>query len=117
MQGEDHDRETARFSLPRQTIQRAAYLGETVAPTDALVRGFVDEIAPAVNLMARAREVAESFAAISATAWSQTKAQLRGPALAAAPPENAMEAEITATWCAPETLAGIESYLEKTLKK
>lgn len=108
--------EILRFALPRHTVQRAAYLGETVPPADAVVRGFVDEVTPAGELATRAREVASSFASIPAAAWSQTKAQLRGPALAAAPPENALEAEITATWCAPETLAGIEAYLEKTLR-
>jgi enoyl-CoA hydratase len=62
--------------------------------------------------------VAQELAALPAPAFAVTKAQIRGPIaerLAARGAE--IDREVTALWCADDTLARVRDYVARTLTK
>jgi enoyl-CoA hydratase/carnithine racemase len=110
--------EVVRFALPPRYLAEVLLSGATYDSDDALQRGWVDELAAPEGLMANAMKVALEFAALSPTAFTQTKMQIRqtvSERLAAS--GEATDKEVTAIWTAPETLNYINAYVARTLKK
>ena len=81
-------------------------------------RGLVDEIVNAEELLDRACEVAERFAAIGPASFRMTKRQLRQPALdrIGAGIEE-MDPEIEEIWKDRATHKAIRRYVQETLGK
>jgi enoyl-CoA hydratase len=69
--------ELARDRLTRSELHRATLLAQIYAPDDALRAGYVDEVVPADQLLARAKAEAARLGALPASAYRATKARLR----------------------------------------
>lgn len=108
--------EIMRCATAPQYFEEAIFSGTTYPPPQALERGFVHEIVEPDTLIDRAVTVAKTLAALSPLAFAQTKRQTREPAL-----ERMDDAETAAAveriWTAPDTLARIRDYVERTLRK
>jgi enoyl-CoA hydratase len=108
--------EIMRCALAPQYFEEAIFSGATYSPPDAVSRGLVHEIVEADHLIERALAAAKTLAALPPVAFGLTKRQAReaflrrftGPQL---------EAAIERIWTAPETLASIRAYVERTLRK
>ena len=108
--------EIMRCALPPQHLEDVLWSGATYAPAEATVRGLVHEVADSDTLLARALGCAKALAALPPAAFALTKRQTRGPAfeqIAA----DANRAEVEQIWTAPDTLARIEDYVRRTLRK
>ena len=69
--------ELARDRLTRTELHRATLLAQIYTPEDAQRAGYVDEVVPADQLLARAKAEASRLAALPATAYRATKTRLR----------------------------------------
>ena len=92
--------------------------GATQIPEAAAERGWVDEIAEPAALMDNAVAAAQTLAALSPTAFAQTKRQIRQPVTERLQGEGrAIDAAVTEIWTAPETLDRVRDYVARTFKK
>ena len=104
--------------MPAEYLAEFAYSGATYMTDDALECGWIDEIAEPEELLEDALAVAEELAALPAAAFALTKAQIRGPVterLAVSGEE--IDREVTALWCADDTLARVRDYVARMLTK
>jgi len=111
--------EVMRFATPPAFFAETILSGATYDPEIALARRMVDELAdgPAA-LLDRAVAAAETLAALSPSAFAQTKQQLRQPAIDALERHGRrIDAAVEEVWTAPETLAYIRDYVARTFKK
>jgi enoyl-CoA hydratase len=110
--------EIVRFVLAPGRFEHAIFSGATFPPEEALAQGFVDTVVEPTELLERAVAAAQALAAISPAAFALSKRQTRQPARdrweADCP---RFDAEIEATWCAPEAFARIADYVARTLKR
>lgn len=81
--------ELARARLANEWIGRAVDLATLFSPERAAVVGYLDEVAPSEQLIARAGEVAAEFAGLNMAAFAETKARTREHARQAL--KNALE--------------------------
>lgn len=109
--------EIVRVSTPVEHLQELFYLGETYSAVDAHARGLVDEVVDAEKLPVRALELAKRLARIPAPAFALTKRQLRQPSLDAWKTQTAHEQMVRMAWRDPEILAGVQAFLDSTVKK
>ncbi len=92
--------------------------GETFPAEAAAHRGWINEVVDAPALMARAIVAAQSLAALSPPAFTQTKMQIRAAVSERmAQSGKATDKSVTDIWAAPATLAYIRDYVARTLKK
>jgi len=70
-------------AVPYSSAFRVAVEGRLFEPDDCLALGLVDEVVPAERVVGRALERAQELADVPALAYQQTKAAVRGDALAA----------------------------------
>ena len=110
--------EILRFAVPARVLAEVTYSGATYPSEAALDRGWTDEVAEPAELMQRALAAGQELAEISPAAFAQTKAQMRASvaerfAISGAVTDKA----VTDIWCAPETLARVRGYVERTLSK
>lgn len=87
--------EMCRQRLTPAHFSLAANLSEPYTPERALAAGFLDEIAPAAELMARAQEKAKGLNRLNMGAHNATKARVRAQAMKLM--EEAIEADV-AEW-------------------
>lgn len=110
--------EIMRFVAPPEHLQEILTSGRTFTPDEALQYGLVDELVSSDALLEHALQRAERLGALRPATFAITKRQLRAPTLERfsqkAGPDDALVHE---TWKAPETIAFIENYVERTLKK
>jgi enoyl-CoA hydratase len=109
--------EIMRFAAPVQHLQTLAYRGVTLAADEALERGLIDGVADPERLLDEAITAAQSLAALPASAFRLTKAQLREPALQRMNARATIDAEIQDVWATDRTLAIIRDYIARTFKK
>jgi enoyl-CoA hydratase len=110
--------EVLRFALPPRHLPEFTLGGATYATDAALQRGWVDEAVEPDALLPRALGVARELAALSSPAFAQTKAQIRQTvAERYALSGQATDKAVTDIWCADQTLARINDYVARTLKK
>ena len=69
--------ELARDRLTKTELHRATLLAQIYTPEDAQRAGYVDEVVPADQLLARAKAEASRLGALPATAYRATKTRLR----------------------------------------
>jgi enoyl-CoA hydratase len=106
-----------RATAPRY-FEEVLFSGTTFDPQDAIARGFVHEIVESEMLLDRAVAAAGALAALPPAAFAVTKRQTRQPAFTgSASGGEVTDAEIEQIWTAPETLACIRDYVERTLRK
>jgi enoyl-CoA hydratase len=110
--------EIMRRATAPQYFEDALFSGATFAPQDAIVRGFVHEIVEPEILLERGMAAASALAALPSEAFALTKRQTRQPPFARQSSTGEVtEAEIEQIWTAPETIARIRDYVERTLRK
>lgn len=110
--------EIVRFALPPRHLPEFALTGATYATDLAVQRGWIDEAVEPGALMQRALDVAQALAALAPPAFAQTKMQLRQAASERYAQSGAATDEtVTEIWAAPEALARIRDYVQRTLKK
>jgi enoyl-CoA hydratase/carnithine racemase len=111
--------EIMRLATAPQYFEDALFSGATFAPQDAIARGFVHEIVEPQMLLDRAVAAAGAVAALPSAAFALTKRQTRQLAFTTRPASGAevTDAEVEEIWTAPETLARIRDYVERTLRK
>ncbi|MCE9595375.1 MAG: enoyl-CoA hydratase/isomerase family protein [Planctomycetes bacterium] len=110
--------EIVRRAVAPQHFQEAVYRAANYAGDEALARGFVDELVEPTELLARAKRVAEQLAAIPPANFALTKERLRAPAREFLEPRmKASLAQTIDAWRAPETLAAVRAFVERTLAR
>lgn len=73
--------EVLRQRLTRAHFERATLLAEVFTPAAAVEAGFLDEVVPEDQLVARSQEVAARLASLDAKAHAVTKDRARAPML------------------------------------
>ena len=110
--------EIMRYAVPPRMLPEVTYSGGTYPTDAALDRGWIDEIAVPAELLEDAVAVAQELAEISPPAFAQTKAQMRAVvAKRYAASGTVTDKAVTDIWCAPDTLARVRDYVERTLRK
>jgi len=110
--------EIVRFAVPAGGLPAFTYLGTTLPPREALAAGLVDEVSEAAGLETRARAVAAQLGRVPPEIFRHTKRSLRAEALERlARREEAADAEALAAWLAPETLARVNEYVSRVLRR
>jgi len=110
--------EIMRHATAPQYFEGAIFSGATYPPTDALVRGLVDELVDPAVLLDRAVAAAQTLAALPPAAFVLTKRQTRQPALERLESVGrAVDVAVEEIWTAPETLERIRDYVAQTFKK
>ncbi|SRR6266542_6782237 len=110
--------EIVRFTVAPQHLATLIYEGETLVADAAAERGFVDAAVDADRLLDDAIAAAGRLAARPAVAFAMTKNQLRAGALERMRDgAERVDPNTQQLWSAPETVAAIRSYVERTLKK
>lgn len=110
--------ETARFAAAPQCFQKLVYSGATLSPEEAVAHGLVDEVADPATLLEEAIANAERLARLPAIAFALTKRQIRQPArtrIETTGPQ--FDSAVEDLWTHPETLAKIQEYVDRTLKR
>jgi len=106
--------EIMRFVAPPNRLQQWIYGGVTFGADEAAASGLVDAAVDADRLEQEAVAAAERLAKLPATAFALTKRRLRSPALERM---RDSDSDARAAWESPATIAAIQSYVERTLKK
>ena len=109
--------EILRFAVPPLYLAEFVYTGATYMADDALECGWIDELAEPDELIEDAISVALELAEISPPAFAQTKTQLRQSVIERVGNGAVTDADVTEIWTAPDTLAHIKDYVERTLGK
>lgn len=109
--------EIMRVAVPPQHIQSLVYRGLTLAADEALQHGLVDTVTDPDRLLDEAVALAQSLAALPASAFALTKAQLREPSLQRMSAGAAIDAAVQDVWASAGTLAAIRDYVARTFKK
>jgi enoyl-CoA hydratase/carnithine racemase len=110
--------EIVRLTVPPRYLAEFTLSGATYATDDALRRGWVDEVAEPEDLIEDAVAVARELSLLSPTAFAQTKMQIRQPVAERVQASGkATDEAVAEIWTAPETLAHIRDYVERTLGK
>lgn len=108
--------EIMRATVAPAFLERLAFAGRNASPEQALAWGLVDELGAPDELMELAWEHARRLAEIPPATFAFSKEQIKRPVLANRRQGAAEEdAKVMAIWTAETTIAGIRSYLERTL--
>jgi enoyl-CoA hydratase len=107
-----------RYATGDVGVADLVYSGVTLLPAEALQRGLVDEVVPDTELLDRAVAKAEQLASVPPAAFVHTKRSLRDRYWAEMDETGRhRDAEMLEIWKAPETMAAIAAYVEKTIGK
>jgi enoyl-CoA hydratase len=110
--------EVMRFSTSPQYFPDIILSAATFPTSEALTRGLIDEVVEPDALMDRALAAAQWLANLTPETFAATKRQIRQPLIDRMTKDGArVDAVATKIWTAPETLALVQSYVAKTLKK
>lgn len=110
--------EILRLTVPADRLQAIIYRGQTCTPDEALANGFVDELAPADDLLDRAVETAARLGRLPAASFALTKRVIRQPSQdRVARYTRAIDQEVLEAWISRDVLAAVEAYVARTLKK
>jgi enoyl-CoA hydratase len=110
--------EIMRHATAPQYFVDAIFSGSTYPPSDAVVRGLVDDLVDPAVLLDRAVAAAKVLAAVPPEAFVLTKRQTRQPALERLESVGrAVDTVVEEIWTAPETLARIRDYVSRTFKR
>lgn len=110
--------ETLRFQLPDKAVQSLVYSGRTLDADAARQLGLIEEVAEPETVLDRAVDAAAQMGSLAGDAFALSKRQIRSAALERMQrlaPE--VDPQVLEIWSRPETLAGIRSFLEKTVGK
>ena len=110
--------EVVRHALSPQRFQSAVTMAATYPPPRALDLGFVDELAPADEVLDRALAVAEQLGAIPTPSFGLTKAAMRKPIVdRLAADAAAHDAGVVPVWQSAEVQAAIRAFMDRTVRR
>lgn len=110
--------EILRFAVPQPNFQELVYTGRTLTPENALHHGLIEQVVKPEELLNRACDVAERFAAIPRKSFRLTKRLMRQPTLERYEKfKHSFDAEAAEIWASHEIHQTIRGYLEKTIGK
>lgn len=110
--------EVVRFAVPPRYLPEFTLGAGTYPSSDALAKGWVDEVVAPGELVSRALAIAQHYAALSPPAFAQAKKQIRqAVAERMARSGEATDKVVTDIWTAPATLEFIRGYVARTLAK
>lgn len=110
--------EIVRFAMAPQSASDILLGGATLTADAAQPYGLVGTVVDADALLAGAIAAAESLASRPAAAFAMTKEQLRAPALERMRAGRVRrDNQVEALWAAPETLAAIRHYVDRTFRR
>jgi enoyl-CoA hydratase len=110
--------EIMRFATAPQYFHSLLYGGATLDPDKAVEQGLLDEVVEPVELLEQAVGVAGKLAALPPAAFALTKSQIRRPVLKRIREEGReFDAAVEKMWADPKTLAAIQDYVARTLKR
>ncbi|HEY2062796.1 enoyl-CoA hydratase/isomerase family protein [Amycolatopsis sp. NBC_01480] len=109
--------EILRCAYGTNPLPGLIYSGATVPGEDALARGLVDEIAPAEEVLGRARELATRLGELPAEAFALTKAQLHRPYHQRIAENRVSDDDsVERMWRSEAALAAVKSYVDRVLR-
>ena len=109
--------EIMRWRLGDPLLGRRVLLADTVPAADAVAARLADELAPADELLERALAVAGTLAAVPPASYALTKAQLQADVRQRIDGRRAAwEPQVAEMWGSQPVLAGIESFVQRTLR-
>lgn len=106
--------EVLRAELAPEVARRMTLAGRNMGPEQALASGVLDELRPAEQVLARAKEMALEFAALPREGYAKIKRQLREVTLARM--EEALRSgrdPLLDSWVAEEGRAASAEHLER----
>ncbi len=110
--------ELAREMFPSTRLNEALYSGRLYRAEECAALGLVDELVEPEALSARALERARELGSIPPASFALTKRLRRLPALETFDRHGARAAaEGLAAWSAPDVLAAVERYVQRTLRR
>ena len=110
--------EIRRFIIPARYLQELIYSGATMRSEEVLKKGLVNELVKPVQLMDRARSIAQRFADIPAPFFAQTKRQIRQPSHERDPGVlKNFAARFAQLWADPATHTAMRAYAGQTFKQ
>ena len=110
--------EVVRHAVAPERFEEVVFGAGLYPPDEARAIGFVSEVVPAGDVLARAVEVAEKLGRVPAATYELIKGAVRRPALeriAAHGPEH--DAAATEGWASDEVRAAIRAFLDRTVSK
>ncbi len=108
--------EIMRFSIPPHELQALIYTGRACGPDEAARRGLVNETVAADQLLTRARQVAQQFAAVPSMVFSGTKKALRADVLTRLRGDRTLD-DVVRHWASADTRGHIQQYLDRVVRK
>jgi enoyl-CoA hydratase/carnithine racemase len=110
--------EIMRHATPPYFFTETILSGATFPADQAAHRGWINHAVEPAQLMKRSLAAAQELAALSPSAFAQTKMQIRQPVTERlAGSGEATDKAVTDIWAAPATLNYIRDYVARTLKK
>jgi enoyl-CoA hydratase/carnithine racemase len=110
--------EIMRGVVPASVLGDMVLSGRTLVPEEARRAGLVDEVVAPEVVETRALEEAARLGALAPSALRITKQQLHAPVLEAiARRRTIADVRVEEVWGAPETLARIRDYVDRTLRR
>jgi enoyl-CoA hydratase len=110
--------EIMRHATPQYFFTETILSGATFPADQAAHRGWINHVVEPAQLMVRSLVAAQELAALSPSAFAQTKMQIRQPVTERlAGSGEATDKAVTDIWAAPATLNYIRDYVARTLKK
>jgi enoyl-CoA hydratase len=110
--------EIVRFAVPPRYLAEVMLTGATYESDAGLTRGWIDQVVEPPDLMNKAMAAAQQLAALSPSAFTQTKKQIRqAVSERLATGGSAADQVVTEIWTEPATLDRIRDYVARTLKK
>ncbi len=103
--------EICRYAMGTSAA-RAALQANTIDIDSASARGWIDEVVPSTDLIARATAIARELGQHSPAAYAATKEQLHRLARAAIDAGAEIDAKVRASWMADETRTRITAFVE-----
>jgi enoyl-CoA hydratase len=110
--------EVMRYSAKAQYLPEMTLTGATYLADEAGERGLVDQVVEPADLMDRALAEATRLAALPATTFAATKAQMHQRVTDHMAQHGArIDARVEEIWTSDETLRNIRAFVAKTIKK
>lgn len=110
--------EVVRHAVAPDRFEEVVFLAKTYSPEEARAIGFVSEVVPAGEVLARALEVAERLGRVPAATYELIKTAVRRPTLERIAAHEAVhDREATLGWQSDEVRAAIRGFLDRTIER
>lgn len=109
--------EIVRARVSPGVMRDLVFSGRTVATSEALQLGLIDEIAPSDVLLTRAQHAAEQLLQIPEVTFRLTKRTFAEPVLERVRSARSLNDDVVEAWASPAVQTRVRAYLEKTVAR